>query len=238
MTANKTAPLLCVILLIGLGGCGSTPRTPAPAPSISISPQTVVAGAPDLTLTITGSNFVFVDSPDKVNYLIWSANGVNTTLATTFVSNSQLTAVVPAALLNSPVSARAHVEIWNKNGAAPDFTSNSVSFGVLIIQPGTPKISSISPTSVVAGSPDLSLTVTGEKFINENNYHSYTVWSVNGNGTFLSTAHVSDTQLTVVIPAALLISPVTGKISVQLWYKANDSPTSVSNTVDFNVNGP
>ncbi len=240
MTASKTASLWCVILLIGFGGCGSTSSSPAPsrAPSISISPQTVAAGSPDLTLTITGSNFVFAGDPDKVNYAIWFANGVNTTLAATFVSTSELTVVIPAALLDSPLAAQVHVEIWDKMKNTPDFTSKSVSFGVLAVRPGTPGISSISPTRVDTGSPDLTLTVTGVNFTNENNYHSYAVWSAKGNEIFLATTVVSDTQITAVVPAALMIEPITAEISVQLWYKANDNPTSVSNLVDFNVDAP
>src|SRR5207245_5481005 len=106
--------------------------TTPPAGSISISPTSAVAGSPDLTLTVTGSNFT--NAPNKVNYVIWSAPGSKTSLSTTYVSSTQLTAVIPAALMSTPmstpVSAKVWVEIWDRLGDVPEFTSNAVSFSV------------------------------------------------------------------------------------------------------------
>src|SRR5207249_614528 len=53
--------------------------------------------------------------------------------------------------------------------------------------------------------------------------------------TFLPTAFVSGTQLTALIHAALLMKPITAKVSVQIYYFADDIPTSVSNSVSFAV---
>src|SRR4029077_18409103 len=98
-------------------------------------------------------------------------------------------------------------------------------------------ISAISPTSAVAGSPDLTLTVTGSNFAtgNAGGFHSSVVWSDN---TFLATTVVSDTQLTAVVPATLLINPGKVKISVQIFFFADSFPTAVSNSVVFTVNAP
>ena len=123
-------------------------------------------------------------------------------------------------------------------GDIPLRKSDSVSFSVTIPSPGVPSISSISPTSAVVGSPDLTLTVTGSNFVNANRYHNVVAWSVNGNDTSLATTFVSSTQLTAVIPASLLLNPTAAKVSVQTWYFDNDTPTSVSNSVSFSVNSP
>jgi hypothetical protein len=54
-------------------------------------PESVVAGSPDVTLTLTGQNFTPATS---VSWL-------NNTLATTFVSNTEVQAVIPAAAITA-----------------------------------------------------------------------------------------------------------------------------------------
>ncbi len=230
--------LVAVLLSSGCGGGSSAQpnKTPPPPPSnISISPTNAVAGSPDLTLTVTGSNFT--NAPHRVNYVIWSASGAKTSLHGTFFSNTKLTAVIPAALLTRPDTAQVHVEIWDQMGDVPDFTSDSVGFSVNAPAPGTPSISSISPTSATVGSADLPLTITGSNFVHDlTKYHSGVAWTVNGTESFLTTTFLSSTQLTAVIPAALMRSVVTAKVTVETWFFADDTPTSVSNSVNFSVN--
>jgi len=61
-----------------------------------------------------------------------------------------------------------------------------------------PSISAIVPNSVQAGSPGLTLTINGTNFLT----NSTVLW----NGSPLTTTRVSATQLTVPVPANLLIS--------------------------------
>jgi hypothetical protein len=64
-----------------------------------------------------------------------------------------------------------------------------------------PSISSISPTSTIAGSPGFTLTVTGTNFLQHSgSVGSWVTWS----GALLDTTFVSTTELTAVVPAALL----------------------------------
>ncbi len=56
----------------------------------SVSPSAILVGSPDTTVTLTGAGFVSGDYVLLNNY---------TTLATTYVSGTQLTAVIPAAYL-------------------------------------------------------------------------------------------------------------------------------------------
>jgi hypothetical protein len=66
-----------------------------PTPQIdSITPNGVAAGSPALTLTVNGSGFV------PASQVLW--NGMLTGTATHFVSPSQLTVPIPAALLTTP----------------------------------------------------------------------------------------------------------------------------------------
>jgi len=98
------------------------------APWLAISPTGATAGSPDLNLTLMGQSFT--SARHKLNRVVWFANGTQTSLSATFDSSTQLTALVPAALLSTPSTAQVWVEIWDSMGDAPEFTSNSVNFTV------------------------------------------------------------------------------------------------------------
>jgi len=149
---------LLIALLLALAGCGggssftpsppppsSTPPPPSSALSInSISPTSAVAGSPDLTLTITGSNF---DGDGVIrSRVVWSVNGILTPLAMTFVNSNQLTALIPAALLSNPVTAKVLVQNWDHIEGVGSAISNSVSFSVT-----SAAAAAVSPTLVTLG---------------------------------------------------------------------------------------
>ena len=237
---------LLITLVLVSSGCGSSaqyaqtppPPPPSTAPSIiSISPTTVAPGSPDLTLTITGSNFT--GTAHNVRRAIWSANNTITHLDTTVVSDTQLTAAVPAVLLVSVVTAQVFIEYGDPMGDLPLSRSNAVSFAVATPPPGKLLISSILPTSAVAGSPDLTLTIAGSsldlRHPGGHQTNTAAVWSVNGKDTSLTTTVLSATQLAAVVPSTLLANPVTALLSIQKWYFADDTPFAVSNTLSFVV---
>ena len=134
------------ILLLSLLGCGGSPRDvqnssppvdSSPPPdsspaSISIAPASAPAGSPDLTLTVTGRSFagpaVCLTCANSVVY--WNVNGHLTLLATTFVSSTQLTAVVPAALMASAVGAWVDVETFVGQDDVPTSVRPAVPFVV------------------------------------------------------------------------------------------------------------
>jgi hypothetical protein len=62
-----------------------------------------VAGDTNLTLTIRGTNFGA--GPHRRTEAVWLVNGIPTLLATTVVSATELTAVIPEALMRNPVFA-------------------------------------------------------------------------------------------------------------------------------------
>jgi hypothetical protein len=147
MKLTAAVVLSSLALLLGLAGCGggiSAQVQPAPAaafPTISsISPTSAVAGIPDLILTITGTNFLL--GTKRGSQAVWGANGSDTPLDTTVLSSTQLTAVIPAALLSSPV--KAGVFVFNGRDVDEDLDSNLINFTV------TPA-AAISPTVVVLG---------------------------------------------------------------------------------------
>ena len=157
---------LIMALLLAGSGCGggySAPQsarptpspTPSPAPSptpslgpvaiTAISPTSASAGSPDLTLTITGSNLK--GGPHDIRRAVWSVSGSTTNLATTPISDTQLTAVVPAALLGTPVTAHISIEYGDPMGDVPLGRSNSVPFSVT----ATAATTAVSPAADTLG---------------------------------------------------------------------------------------
>jgi hypothetical protein len=111
MKSGKTASFALLVLLIGAGGCGSTPKLgsmPGSA-SITITPTSMLVGSPDTPATITEFNFPFANGPHKSNRAIGSANGSDINLATTFNSVNQLIVLIPSALLSNPITADVRV---------------------------------------------------------------------------------------------------------------------------------
>src|SRR5262249_7492614 len=84
-----------------------------PSANISISPTSATVGSPDLTLTILGSNNFTFFNGHWHSTVLWSQAGVDTALLTSFVGSSQLTAIVPAALLASAGTGNVRVETWD-----------------------------------------------------------------------------------------------------------------------------
>src|SRR5207249_3324100 len=169
-TPTTTGIYSVTISATNAGGTGTatlliTINNPVPT-TTSISPNCVTTGSTDFTLTVNGTNFV---STSTVNW-----NG--TALTTTFVSSIQLTATVPAA--NLATAGTASVTVVNP--APGGGTSNSVTFS---INNPVPTITSISPTSTIAGSGSFTLTVNGTNFVSTS--------TVNWNGSALATTFVS-----------------------------------------------
>src|SRR4029077_6740947 len=99
--------LVVSLLVLWQLGCGSPPVPPAGAGSpvppagggsraanISLSPASADVGRPDLRGIVTATQqFSFTSADHKFNRVVWTANGTDTALETTFVNSSQLTAV-------------------------------------------------------------------------------------------------------------------------------------------------
>jgi large repetitive protein len=165
-----------------------------PAPVVSsFNPPIIPAGSLGYTLTVNGANFV------AGSVVSWRSSLTgNTNLATTYVSPTQLTAVVPANLIQSydlPV-----VRVTVPGGGFVD-TSYTVTY---------PIISSVSPSYVTAGHPAFTITVTGQYFL--------TVPSVTKivfGGVALATTSPSPGVLQATVPAASVANAGTPTFWVQ-----------------------
>ncbi|HEY3743112.1 MAG TPA: IPT/TIG domain-containing protein, partial [Bryobacteraceae bacterium] len=145
---------------------------------ISISPNSVDAGSNSLSLALTGVGFNGT-----------SVVTVNGTAVPTSVTSNGLSAVVPASALTSPGTAQVAVV----NG-----TQASNALPLTILTPLT--LTSLNPSIVAAGSPQYTLTVNGTGF----DMSTVITWTNGQTLTNLTTTFVSATQLTAIVPAALV----------------------------------
>jgi hypothetical protein len=193
-------------------GGGTSPATTFainnPFPTVtSVSPTTGLAGGPAFNLTVNGTGFV---SNSVVNF-----NHV--ARVTTFVSSTQLT----AAILASDIAAAGSLLVTVTDPTPGGGTStNNVTFQV---NNPVPVISSLSPTSIAAGSTAFTLTINGTNFI--------TGAQVNFGGVNKGTTFVSSTQVTVSILPSDVATAGTPAVTL-----SNPTPGGgASNTVNFNV---
>lgn len=160
------------------------PLPPAPVAS-SLSPNTAIAGSAATTITITGSNFVSGDQVIWLNSL---------PLATTFLSATGLTAIVPAAQLAS--SGNFSIYVLDPSGQ----TSASLPFTV------SPGLTSLSPNAAAIGSAPTVLV----------NGSGYTATSVlYFAGAAKTTTFVNATQLSIALTATDTATAKTAQVYVQ-----------------------
>jgi hypothetical protein len=174
----------------------------------SLSPNNTLAGGTQFTLTVNGTNFV------SNSIVRW--NGVDQT--TTFVSVTQLTASITA----SDIAAAGIFPVTVFNPAPSGGSSGTLDFTV---NNPAPNVTSINPTTHIAGTGDFTLTVNGTSFISTS--------IVRLNGVDKATTFLSGSQLEALIPAA--DTATGGTLSVTVFTPAPGGGTSspaISLTID------
>src|SRR5436309_3082685 len=142
---------------------------------LSIDPKSVIAGSSSFTMTVNGANFV--------SGALVRVNG--SSVSTTFVSSSKLTAVIPLAFLANPASLP--ITATNPGSTA----STAVTFSVL---PNDPHITSLDPSSVPVGTQPVKVRVIGANFASSA--------GVRVNGISHATTFVSDGELSFTLAAS------------------------------------
>ncbi|MCZ2151534.1 MAG: putative Ig domain-containing protein [Bryobacterales bacterium] len=155
----------------------------------SLAPNQAQTGSPQLTLTVNGINFLS-GATVRLN---------NVDLATTFVSATQLTAIVPATLLAA--SGDFPVIVRNPDSQLSPPATFTVSPNAV-----PPQITTLTPSTVTPGGPAFTLAVQGSGF------QSGAV--VRWNGQDLTTIFVSATALTAGVPQTLIAAAGTAMILV------------------------
>jgi len=177
----------------GPGGSSSASRPftiTNPVPSTTgVIPGSVQAGGPAFSLAVNGVGFV---SSSMVQW-----NGSDR--PTTFVTNTQLRAEIPAG--DIAMAGTANVTVFNREPGGG--ISNPQTFTITNPVPG---ISSLNPNSAQVGGPAFPLTVNGTGFVSSSR--------VRWNGSDRLTNFVSSTQLAAEIPASDITVPGTAIVTV------------------------
>jgi uncharacterized repeat protein (TIGR03803 family) len=151
--------------------------TSAAAPTLSaVQPNGAPVGSPDLTLALTGTNFV---PGARVSF-----NGL--ALPTTFTDPEDLTATLGSGQLatagTSPVTVT--------NPDTPGATSNSLNFTVSAsVGNPAPSITSLSPDSAAVGTSSQTVAINGQNFLSSS--------TVTYNGVAHAATFVTSGQLTI-----------------------------------------
>lgn len=208
-----------------------------PAPTLtSINPNSTTVGTKsDITLTATGTNFV------SGSEVMW--NGVE--LTTTFVSSTQLTAIIPASDFDIPASffnattGMAAQQVYVLN---PDSTvSNVLPFNITISASTQPNLVTVFNPSLTqrskVGDPAFTLTLCGNLFYSGvTAYFGSTALQTSAvaaaGSTCLSQSPASNQpsqQVTAQVPASLLAAVAEVPVTVK-------NPSSVSsNAIPYYV---
>ena len=182
-----------------------------PVPTVTTTtPASAAVGGQGFTLTVNGTNFV----PGAT--VQW--NGGNR--VTTFGSSTQLTAQIPATDIATAGTATIRVVNPGPGGGA----SNTANFTIASPAP-IPRITTISPTSVMGGGEAFTLTVNGTNFTQNS--------VVRFNGNPLTTTFVNNTQLTAAVTPADIATP--GTVSVTVFTPPPGGGTSNAALLTINV---
>jgi hypothetical protein len=207
---------LLITCIIGCGGSGAAgdSQQPAALTTASVTPASIAAGSSATTLTVSGTGFT--------TSTVIQVGG--TAEATTFISSTEVTAVVPASQLASGTT----LSIVATNGSVAS-TGPAVD---VVVNNLSPTLAQVTPSSVLAGAGSATLTFTGANFV------PATTVQVNGGGratTFQSTTQISATLTSADLAAGGTLavtvvnpSPGGGTSSASLITVNNPVPTVTS----------
>ena len=205
---------LCAFLGTGCAGSGNSGQGASPvtsSPSVtSLSPSSLPAGSGDTLITLKGSQF----SPAS------QVQAGGAALVTTYISSSELVALISAAQLTTA----GVVALTVANGGS---TSSAAS---LSVTNPAPVITALTPSSLPPGPVSAVVTVQGTGFV------AGSVVQVNGAGR--ATVVNSATQLTTTLGSADLANP--GTLLVNVVNAAPGGGASAPSTlnVDASSNTP
>ncbi len=194
-------------------------QAPNPVPVLaSLNPSSASAGGGAFILTVVGGNFI------ETAVVRW--NGANRT--TTFVSNQQLTANIPASDLTNAGSAQ--ITVFNPpSSSGGGGASNTLTFTITPAPNPIPTLASLNPNQATAGSAAFTLTLTGANFLANS--------TVRWNGANRPTFFGDSTRLTAEIPASDIASSGTAQVTV--FNPASSSGGGgASNALTFTINPP
>ena len=203
------------IAVMTLAGTGTS------AASFTVIPAPTVANLQPATLSIvrgeTGTLTVTLSAVQA------TPTSITLSSSNQAVATVPGTVSVPANQLSAPVTVTALVP--GQADITASLNGTSASSTITVVNP-VPSITALSPASLPSGSPNTTLTVTGQSFV--------TGATVIFGATTLATTFVSATSLTATIPAALLTAKGSMPVTVENPAPGGGGSNSLSVTI---VNG-
>ncbi|HTP01790.1 MAG TPA: IPT/TIG domain-containing protein [Anaerolineales bacterium] len=207
--AHRLVTALVLLSTVILQPINRSAWAAGPSPALTgLMPTDELAGSPGLSLTLHGTDF------QNGAVAVWSRDGAPSDMLTAFVSDTELSADLPAEALQVAGVIQITVRSPDAQESSPlDFTVNNP----------VPGLGMLSPDHALNGDPDTVITLTGSGF----NGGSVVLW----NEILLATTFISDTELQATLTAALLARDGTGRVTVQ-----NPAPGGgFSNSLSFSI---
>ncbi len=202
---------LLAMLTASCGG-GSPVGTMAPTVTVALSPRSaslLTGQTLTFSATVTGS------SNKSVTWAVNGTAGGNSTVGTISTAGVYTAPDAPPTPNVVTVSATSVID-----------SSASTSAHVTVANPD-PTLNAISPANLAAGSADTTITLSGGGFAAQS--------VAQANGTALATSVINTTQLTAVIPSALLAIAGTLSITVENPMPGGGTSTSEALTISIAV---
>jgi hypothetical protein len=210
-----------MFVMLVVPSCDQVINYPPPKLS-SISPNNINANSPQFTLKILGNNLV---QQTQVNWI--TPSGAVTLPLVKFISINELDATVPSSLVENPGTVDISVTTPTPGGGtSPSSTQPPIVFTINAISSPTPTVTSLSPTSILAGSASTTVTITGTNFVSQS--------TVAISGANRTTSFVNPTSLRVSLTAADLSMP--GNLQLTVTNPPPDGGTS--NPITLAVKAP
>lgn len=172
----------------------------------SINPQTVTAGSPNFTLALTGQNFI-AGATVKIG---------NNTRSATLVDAQRLNFTV----LTNDILNAGSVPITVITPGVNGGTSNTLQ--LFVVSKDAPVVSSLAPSSIAVGTPNLKILINGSKFLIDD--------IALADGAPRQTEFVSSTQMAITLLPQDVSAAKVVKISV-----ARKNGTDSSSPADLTV---
>jgi hypothetical protein len=194
-----------------------------PLPVLDSATTVITVSTQATTVQLFGANFILASSV-KEN----GGGRTESTLSSNRLSQTQLTATVPATLTDVAGTLRLTVENPTPGGG------RSQSVNVAVVHP-VPTAQRVTPSVVTMSANDVNIVITGDRFVNTPGKAS----DVLVNGQTVTVTQRTPTRLTATIPAALLATR--GAYTVVVRNPAavgNDGGTSATLTLTVNTPQP
>lgn len=203
-----------------------TATTPAPGGGTSATATlTVVDGNPTPQLTSVSPHQIFLGQSGQQLTLRGSGfTAASTALETTTSTALPVASVIPAELIvdvpDSLVATTGQLQLTVTN-PAPGGGTTATRYAVVVAQP---VITSLSPSTVTAGSGAFDLTITGEHLKDQE--WEYVVVIVGG--TWLTPTTATATEVVVNVPGELIQSEGTVSVVVFVEGRGESSPAELT----------